>query len=118
MSVVLVTGCSGLIGSETCRFFHEKGFEVVGIDNNLRKYFFGEDGSTDWNTGELKRTLRNFTHFAINIRDQEAVSSSSAATARASRASSTARRNRVTTGRRADHLDHALRHKSVGTVQA
>ena len=46
MSLVLVTGSNGLIGSETVNFFSNKGFDVVGIDNNLRKFFFGKEGST------------------------------------------------------------------------
>ena len=46
MSIVLITGSSGLVGSESVGFFSEKGFEVIGIDNNLRKFFFGKDGST------------------------------------------------------------------------
>ena len=48
MSVVLITGSSGLVGSESVNFFSDKGFDVIGIDNNLRKFFFGKDGSTLW----------------------------------------------------------------------
>ena len=73
MSVAIVTGSSGLIGSETARFMHDKGLRIVGIDNNLRRYFFGEDGSTEWNTQRLKATLKNFTHVGADIRDQEAM---------------------------------------------
>ncbi|OFZ82499.1 MAG: NAD-dependent epimerase [Bdellovibrionales bacterium RIFOXYD1_FULL_53_11] len=73
MSVAIVTGSSGLIGSETVKFLHEKGMEVVGIDNNMRKYFFGEDGSTEWKTRELSGSLKNFTHNNIDIRDQDPV---------------------------------------------
>jgi CDP-paratose 2-epimerase len=73
MSVAIVTGSSGLIGSETVRFLHEKGLEVVGIDNNLRKYFYGEDGSTEWNTKALQQSLQRFTHVAADIRDQDAI---------------------------------------------
>jgi CDP-paratose 2-epimerase len=73
MSVAVVTGSSGLIGSETAKFLHEKGLDVVGIDNNFRKYFFGPDGSTEWNTAELRQSLKRFTHFPIDIRDQGAV---------------------------------------------
>ncbi|MBF0440633.1 MAG: NAD-dependent epimerase/dehydratase family protein [Oligoflexales bacterium] len=69
MSVALVTGSSGLIGSETVKFLHEKGFDVVGIDNNLREYFFGKDGSVKWNTENLKNTLNRFTHLDLDIRD-------------------------------------------------
>lgn len=54
MSLAIVTGLSGLIGSETVKFLHEKGMDVVGIDNNMRQYFFGSDGSVAWNTDLLK----------------------------------------------------------------
>lgn len=73
MSVAIVTGSSGLIGSETARFFHQKDLQIVGIDNNMRQYFFGADGSTEWNTQRLKQSLKNFTHYPIDIRNQEAV---------------------------------------------
>jgi CDP-paratose 2-epimerase len=74
MSVAIVTGSSGLIGSETARFFHQQGLQIVGIDNNMRQYFFGADGSTEWNTQRLKESLKNFTHHPIDIRDQQGVS--------------------------------------------
>jgi len=73
LSVAIVTGSSGLIGSETARFFHQKDLQIVGIDNNMRQYFFGADGSIEWNTNQLKQSLKNFTHYPIDIRDQEAV---------------------------------------------
>src|SRR6266850_3205911 len=73
MSVAIVTGSSGLIGSETARFFHQKDLQIVGIDNNMRQYFFGADGSIEWNTHQLKQSLKNFTHYPIDIRNQEAV---------------------------------------------
>ena len=73
MSVAIVTGSSGLIGSETVKFLHEKGMDVVGIDNNMREYFFGADGSTEWNTNLLKQSLRNFTHIPVDIRDQASI---------------------------------------------
>jgi CDP-paratose 2-epimerase len=69
----LVTGSSGLIGSETVKFFHEAGFDVVGVDNNMRSYFFGQDGSVDWNTAALTAALPRFTHTDIDIRDADAV---------------------------------------------
>jgi CDP-paratose 2-epimerase len=68
-----VTGSSGLIGSETVRFFHDKGHDIVGIDNDLRQYFFGTEASTHWNTLKLKKELKRFTHEAIDIRDQEGI---------------------------------------------
>lgn len=73
MSIVLITGSSGLIGSEAARFFHEKGYEVVGIDNDFRQYFFGKSASTQWNTERLKKDLTHFSHEALDIRDQEGV---------------------------------------------
>lgn len=73
MSVAIITGSSGLIGSETARFFHEKGLEIVGIDNNLRQYFFGPEASTEWNTALLQKELQHFSHLPLDIRDQEAI---------------------------------------------
>lgn len=73
MSVAVITGSSGLIGSETSKFLHEKGLRIVGIDNDMRRYFFGDDASTDWNTGQLKKSLRNFTHVPLDVRDQEGI---------------------------------------------
>src|SRR6266567_2985885 len=73
MSVAVVTGSAGLIGSETSRFLHARGLDVVGIDNNMREYFFGADGSTQWNTIQLQKDLKNYTHHAIDVRDEQAV---------------------------------------------
>ena len=73
MSVAVVTGSSGLIGSETVKFLHEKGLRVVGIDNNMREYFFGRDGSTEWNAELLKRSLKNFTHVPADVREREEI---------------------------------------------
>lgn len=70
MSVAIITGCSGLIGSEACRFFHARGMDVVGIDNNMRAYFFGRDGSVSWNTRALKAELPGFVHYADDIRNE------------------------------------------------
>jgi CDP-paratose 2-epimerase len=73
MSIAVITGSSGLIGSETARFLHDKGLQIVGIDNNMRRYFFGEDGSTAWNTKQLHQDLRNYEHFSLDVRDEAAV---------------------------------------------
>ena len=73
MPVAVVTGSSGLVGSETARFVHEKGLEVIGLDNDMRKYFFGAEASTAWNTERLKHDLKRFTHHDIDVRDQSAV---------------------------------------------
>lgn len=73
MTVAIVTGSSGLVGSETVKLLHDKGLDVIGIDNDFRQYFFGPEASTEWNTRELRRTLRRFTHNAVDIRDRDAV---------------------------------------------
>lgn len=73
MAVAIVTGSSGLIGSEATKFFHERGLDIVGIDNNMREYFFGRDGSVVWNTEKLKKTLARFSHESIDIRDQAGI---------------------------------------------
>ena len=46
MGVAIITGSSGLVGSETAKFFHEKGLDIVGVDNDMRRYFFGDEAST------------------------------------------------------------------------
>lgn len=74
MKTVLVTGAAGLIGSESVKFFCERGFQVVGIDNDMRRYFFGEDGSTRWMAEELENTYQDFTNLTVDIRDGEALS--------------------------------------------
>jgi len=68
---VLVTGSAGLIGSESVRFFCDKGFEVLGIDNDSRKYFFGELASTVWNRKLLINRYKNYKHYDVDIRDNE-----------------------------------------------
>ena len=69
MSVVLITGSTGLVGSESVRFFCKKGFDVIGIDNNLRKFFFGKDGSTLWLRNKLLKDFKNFKNFNVDIRN-------------------------------------------------
>ena len=73
MSVAIITGSSGLIGSEAARFFHSKGMDIVGIDNGLRSYFFGATASTDWNRERLQRELNNYTHCDADIRNQDLI---------------------------------------------
>ncbi len=73
MSVVLVTGSCGLIGSEAVSFFAEKGFDIVGIDNNMRKTFFGEDGSVIWNQKQLQKKYKNYQHYSVDIRDENRI---------------------------------------------
>ena len=68
MSVVIITGSSGLVGSESVDFFCNKGFDVIGIDNNLRKTFFGKEASTAWVKNKLIKKHKNFKNYNIDIR--------------------------------------------------
>ncbi len=70
MKTLLVTGSSGLIGSEVCIFFAEQGYVVHGIDNNQRAVFFGPSGDTRWNQRRLSTVLKHFHHHEIDIRDR------------------------------------------------
>ena len=72
MTVALVTGSGGLIGSEAVRHFAGLGLDVVGIDNDMRRYFFGEDGSTAWSLQRLTSELGDaYTHYDVDIRDRD-----------------------------------------------
>ena len=69
MSVVLITGSAGLIGSEATQFFAAQGYDVVGIDNNMRREFFGAEASTEWQRKALIQQLgARYRHFDIDIR--------------------------------------------------
>lgn len=70
---VLVTGSNGLIGSEAVAYFDALGAEVLGVDNNMRAVFFGQEGDTRWNQGRLQRQSRHFRHVELDIRDREGV---------------------------------------------
>ncbi|MGH9949854.1 MAG: NAD-dependent epimerase/dehydratase family protein, partial [Pyrinomonadaceae bacterium] len=70
---LLVTGSSGLIGSEAVLFFDAQGHEVLGADSNLRAVFFGPQGDTIWNRDRLLASTKNFKHFDLDIRDREEV---------------------------------------------
>ena len=69
MNIALITGSAGLIGSEAVQFFSTKFDLIVGIDNNLRQYFFGEGGSTEWNKKRLQEKFANYEHHAVDIRE-------------------------------------------------
>jgi len=69
----MVTGSSGLIGSEVCIHFGERNWEVHGIDNNQRAIFFGERGDTRWNQQRLEKSLSSFKHHELDIRNREGV---------------------------------------------
>lgn len=73
MKKLLVTGSSGLIGSEVCMHFANLGWEIHGVDNNQRAVFFGASGDTRWNQKRLETTIKNFKHHELDIRDREGV---------------------------------------------
>lgn len=70
MKTILVTGSSGLIGSEAVQHFDRQGHRVVGVDNNMRQVFFGAPGDTTWNLDRLQRSTKNFHHANLDIRDR------------------------------------------------
>lgn len=74
MSIALITGSAGLIGSEAATFFGRLGFDIVGIDNDMRSQFFGPEASTAWNRVRLERELgKRYQHYHVDIRDREAI---------------------------------------------
>src|SRR6478752_2712597 len=70
---ILVTGSSGLIGSEVCVYFAAQGYTVHGVDNNQRAVFFGPQGDTRWNQSRLAQVLKGFVHHELDIRDRAGV---------------------------------------------
>ncbi|MGL5094866.1 MAG: NAD-dependent epimerase/dehydratase family protein, partial [Planctomycetia bacterium] len=73
MNIAIVTGSAGLIGAESSRRLDSEGYQVVGIDNDMRRYFFGAEASTAWSRGHLQATLRNYRHRSVDIRDEKAI---------------------------------------------
>ena len=69
MKIALITGSCGLVGSESSSFFSKKGFKILGIDNNTRKFFFGKDGDISWVKKKLKNNLNNYHHSNVDIRN-------------------------------------------------
>lgn len=69
MKFALITGSGGLIGSQASDFFHQKGYTIIGIDNDMRSYFFGESSSTKETSESLKSKLDNYHHYNIDIRN-------------------------------------------------
>src|SRR4029077_5910847 len=70
---VLITGSSGLIGSEAVEYFDRLGHTVTGIDKNMRRVFFGASGDTEWNLRRLQKSTKRFTYFDIDLRDRTRV---------------------------------------------
>ncbi len=73
MKIALVTGSCGLIGSETCKRLHAEGYAIVGVDNDMRRYFFGDEASTAKTQVELRKKLQIYAHEDVDIRDWNAV---------------------------------------------
>ena len=73
MSTIVVTGSGGLVGSETARRFHDLGWDVVGLDNDMRARFFGAEASTRWMSEHLARELGRYRHEEVDVRDAGAV---------------------------------------------
>jgi len=74
MAIAIVTGSAGLIGSEASRHFAKSGLTVVGIDNDMRREFFGDEASTSWQRSQLEAELgENYVHLDADIRDQDAM---------------------------------------------
>jgi CDP-paratose 2-epimerase len=72
--VAFITGSAGLVGSESARFFANKGYQIVGVDNDMRKYFFGDGASTAWNQELLAKDLgEQYQNHIIDIRDRESI---------------------------------------------
>jgi CDP-paratose 2-epimerase len=73
MKTILITGSSGLIGSQGVEHFDRQGHRVIGIDNNMREQFFGPQGDTTWNLARLKRSTSHFEHHDLDIRDRNGI---------------------------------------------
>ena len=73
MKIALITGSCGLVGSESSIFFAKKGFKIIGIDNNARKFFFGKDGDISWIKRKLKKNLKRYHHYNIDVRNYNAL---------------------------------------------
>ena len=73
MRTCIITGSAGLIGAEAVRFFSAHEFQIVGIDNDMRKQFFGDDASTEWSRRDLESRIPNYTHRDIDIRDRDQI---------------------------------------------
>jgi CDP-paratose 2-epimerase len=73
MSVAVITGSAGLVGAEAARHFAGKGLTVIGVDNDMRRRFFGDDASTRWARNHLETELSDYRHVEADIRDEDAM---------------------------------------------
>ena len=75
MAAAIITESGGLIGSEAVGVFHAQGFDVVGVDNDMRSYYFGREASTAWKVAQLQAKYPRYRHCSIDIRDESAIAS-------------------------------------------
>lgn len=75
MDIAIVTGSAGLIGAEAVRFLAGKGFSVIGIDNDMRKEFFGDEASTAWQRKRLEEEIPGYRHYSVDIRNYDKINS-------------------------------------------
>lgn len=75
MEVIVVTGAGGLVGAETVRYYADRAGLVVGIDNDMRAQFFGDEASTAWSVAQLRDRYPNYRHHSVDIRDADAIAS-------------------------------------------
>ena len=73
MHIAIITVSAGLLGSQACDFFHSKGFKIIGIDNDMRSYFFGDTASTKQSSQSLISKLENYEHHNIDIRNYDSL---------------------------------------------
>jgi len=73
MAIAVITGSAGLVGAEAVGHFAGKGFQVAGVDNDSRSYFFGSEASTSWQRAALQKTVPGYTHFDADVRDEAAI---------------------------------------------
>jgi len=73
MKIAIITGSAGLIGSQACDFFSKKGYKIIGIDNDMRSYFFGESSSIKDSLESLKSKINDYEHYNIDIRDYQKI---------------------------------------------
>jgi CDP-paratose 2-epimerase len=73
MKFAVITGAAGLVGAEAVRFLAARGYGILGIDNDMRRWFFGDEASTAWSREELQRSISGYRHHAVDIRDLNAL---------------------------------------------
>ena len=73
MNIAIITGSGGLIGSESVSFLASKFDKIIGIDNDMRSYFFGREASTNWNVNRIQEQVSNYEHHNIDIRNSNSL---------------------------------------------